>query len=307
MSLDFGAPGSQAPHGMYGQELDQSFNGGDHTSNHNLGGTLPANGFDHGDGMEVSESPNYDLFSNSPTHSFASQRYRTNASSSSSLGQNYGLGGDSVYSHSFNDSVPSFHSSNSYDVGHSLPSSYGSGKVSPLTPNDAMQPPSLYNSQSGINGIGKEYPSQNGFSNLLPDRRTSSVNYGSDFPDDYGMDGVNNNGMNFQHPGAQYPERLNRFADSRYSSGVPTHMHNHNPEVLRGAGPQSAHTFRPDGSEYDLSSYMGSPTSDLSLRMPGVEETLSGIKLHGQSGVGNHDLQSFIRFVHEFSHFSQLG
>lgn len=299
MSLDFAVSSSQAPHGLYGQDLE-SFNGGDHTSNHNLGGTLHTSGFDHGDGMDLTESSNYDIFSNSPAPSFASQRYRTNASSSSSLGQNYGLGGDSVYTHSFNDSVPSFHSSNSYDVGHSLPSSYGSGKVSPLTPNDAMQPPSLYNSQNGINGIGKEYPSQNSFPNMLPDRRTSSVNYGSDFPDDYVMDGVNNAGMNFQHPGVPYPERLNRFPDPRYSSGVPPHLHNHNPEVLRGAG-QSGHTFRPDGSEYDLSSYMGSPTSDLSLRMPGVEETLSGMKLHGHAGVSSNDLQSFIRFVHELA------
>lgn len=78
MSLDFGAPGSQAPHGMYGQELDQSFNGGDHTSNHNLGGTLPANGFDHGDGMEVSESPNYICFpTHLPTHLHPSVTART--------------------------------------------------------------------------------------------------------------------------------------------------------------------------------------------------------------------------------------
>lgn len=301
MSLDFAVSGSQVPHTLYGQDLDQTFNGGDHPSNHNLGGTLHTNGFDHGDGMDLPESSNYDIFSNSPAHSFASQRYRTNASSSSSLGQNYGLGGDSVYSHSFNDSVPSFHSGNSYDVGHSLPSSYGSGKVSPLTPNDAMQPPSLYSSQ---NGIGKEYPSQNSFPNILPDRRTSGINYTSDFPDDYVMDGVHNTGMNFQHSGVQYPERLNRFHDPRYSSGVPPHLHSS--EVLRSAG-QSGHTFRPDASEYDLSSYMGSPTSDLSLRMPGVEETLSGMKLHGQAGISSNDLQSFIRFVHELALLSDPG
>jgi recombining binding protein (suppressor of hairless) len=107
-----------------------------------------------------------------------------------------------VYSHSFGDSVPSFSGSNPYDMVHSLPSSYSSGKISPLSPNDPMQPPSLFPLQGGMNSVGKDYSSQSGYPSLLPDRRTSNVsntNYSSDYPEDYNMDGVNN-GMNFTHP-----------------------------------------------------------------------------------------------------------
>jgi hypothetical protein len=189
---------------------------------------------------------------------------------------------------------------------HSLPSSYSSGKISPLTPNDPMQPPPLFPLQSGINGVGKEYSAPTGYPSLLPDRRTSNVsntNYGLDYPEDYNMDGVNN-GMSFSHPNLhQYQERLGRFhPDGRFphsgSSRIPPHMHhNHGPDVLRGVAPHSTHTFRPDATGFDdMYSYMGPNSTGDHLRMPGVDETLARMKLQGQAGIGSsHDLQTFIR------------
>jgi hypothetical protein len=171
-----------------------------------------------------------------------------------------------------------------------------------------MQPPSLFPLQGGMNTVGKDYSSQSGYPSLLPDRRTSNVsntNYSSDYPEDYNMDGVNN-GMNFAHPNQQYQERLGHFQhDGRFPhpSAVPSHMqlhHNHSPDVLRGVAPQSTHSFRPDPTGFDdMYPYMGpNPTGDLSLRMPGVGDTLARMKLHGQSGIGSsNDLQTFIRFV----------
>ena len=317
MSLDFGAPASaQVSHGMYGQaDLDQALNSlqnGEAASHHHMGGGLPHNGFDHVDGLDVPEHSGYDLFSNSPpANSFGSQRYRTNASSSSSLGPQYGMGGESVYPHSFADSVPSFSGGNPYDMSHSLPSSYSSGKISPHTPNDPIQQPSLFPSQGGMNGGGKEFPPQNGYSSLLPDRRTShmsNTSYNSDYQDEFAMDGTNNNhnSMNFGHPAIQqYQDRLGRFQpDGRFSQpsvspGIPSHMHhNHGPDVLRSVAPQSTHSYRPDLSGFDdMHPYMGhSPTGDLSLRMPGVDETLARMKL--QTGIGSsNDLHAFIGFV----------
>lgn len=312
MSLDF-SPGSTQTHGIYGHaELDQALNSlqnSESSSHHQLGGGMASGGFDPTEGLDVPDHSSYDLFSNSPpTTSFGTQHYRTNASSSSSLGPNYGMGGEPVYSHSFGDSVPSFSGSNPYDMVHSLPSSYSSGKISPLTPNDPMQPPSLFPLQSGMNSVGKDYPSQSGYPSLLPDRRTnvSNTNYSSDYPEDYNMDGVNN-GMNFTHPTQQYQERIGHFQhDGRFPhpgpTAVPSHMqlHNHSPDVLRGVAPQSTHSFRPDVTGFDdMYPYMGpGPTGDLSLRMPGVDDTLARMKLQGQSGMGaSSDLQTFMRYV----------
>jgi hypothetical protein len=316
MSLDFGAPGSaQASHGMYGHaELDQALNSlqnGESASHHQLGGGLSSNGYDHAEGLDVPDPSGYDLFSNSsPTNSFGTQHYRTNASSSSSLGPNFGMSGESVYSHSFGDSIPSFSGNNPYDMVHSLPSSYSSGKISPLSPNDSMHPPPLFPLQGSMNSAGKDYSVQGGYPSLLPERRTSNVsnnNYSSDYPEDYNMDGVNN-GMNFPHPNLQqYQERLGRFQpDGRFphvgSSAVPPHMHhNHGPDVLRSVAPQSTHSFRPDVTGFD-DMYPYNPTGDLSLRMPGVDETLARMKLQGQAGIGSsNDLQTFIRpFLDQF-------
>jgi recombining binding protein (suppressor of hairless) len=75
--------------------------------------------------------------------------------------------------------------------------------------------------------------------------------------------------------------------------------HNHGPDVLRGVAPQSTHSFRPDVTGFDdMYPYIPNPTGDLSLRMPGVDDTLARMKLQGQSGMGSsNDLQTFIRFV----------
>lgn len=317
MSHDFNGPVStQIP--MYGQvDIDQalsSLHNGE-PSHHHLGGGLPHNGFDHPDGMDIPEHSAFDMFSSSPSvTSFGSQRYRTNASSSSSLGPNYGMGGESAYSHSFADSVPSFAGGNPYDMGHSLSSSYSSGKISPLTPNDAMQqPPSLFSHQNGMNGGGKEFSPQHGYPNLLPDRRPSNMSntsYNSDYSEEFTMDSVSrdHNGMNFPHPAMQqYQERLGRFQPGNHFSqplnppSVPSHMHhNHGPDVLRGVAPQSTHSYRPDIPAFDdMHTYMApSPTGDLSLRVPGVDETLARMKLQGQVGIGaSNDLHAFIRFV----------
>lgn len=315
MSLDF-SPGSTQAHGLYGHtELDQALNSlqnGESTSHHQLGASgLSSGGFDPNDGLDVPDHSSYDMFSNSPTTSFGTQHYRTNASSSSSLGPNYGMSGESVYSHSFGDSVHSFQGSNPYDVVHT---SYGSEKITPLTPNDPMQPPPLFSMQSGMNNAGKDYSSQSGYPSLLPDRRTSNVsntnNYGSDYPEDYSMDGINN-AMNLNHSShsaQQYQERLGHYQhDGRFSSGtssaVPSHMplhHNHGPEVLRGVAPQSTHSFRPDATGFgEMYPYMApNLAGDLSLHMPGVDDTLARMKLQGQSGIGSSsDLQTFMRFV----------
>ena len=81
---------------------------------------------DRNESLDVAEHPSYDIFASPSSGSLASQRYRTNASSSSSLGQSYALGVDTMYSSSsFPDSLPPFHSSSShpYDLISSLPSS----------------------------------------------------------------------------------------------------------------------------------------------------------------------------------------
>ena len=57
----------------------------------------------------MSDHNSYDIFSSAASGSLASQRYRTNASSSSSLGPNYALGVDPMYPQSsFNDPLTSF-------------------------------------------------------------------------------------------------------------------------------------------------------------------------------------------------------
>jgi len=315
MSLDFtGSASTHVPHGMYGQgDLDslQSVEGASH---YHMGGGLHHNGFDHADSLDVPEHPGFDIFSNSQTNNFGSQRYRTNASSSSSLGPNYSIGGDPTYSHSYADPVPPFSGGNPYDMGHGLQSSYSSGKVSPLTPSDPMQQASLFSSQNGISGGGKEFAPQNGYSNLLLDRRTShmsNTSYGSDYPEEFAMGGANNNhnGMSYPLPPIQqYQERRfqheQRYSHPSGSSAVPSHMHhNHGPDVLRSVAPQSTHHYQSDITGFDeLHPYIGpGPTGDLSLRMPSVDETLARMKLQGQASMGgSNDLHTFIRSVYDY-------
>lgn len=283
MSLEFGAPGSgQVPHGLYGQgDLDQALSGlqnGDRAAHHNMSSGMVANGYDHGETLDVPEQGGYDMYSNpqSPS-SFTNQRYRTNASSSSSLGPNYTIGSDAMFAHPFADSAPSFAGGNPYELGHSLPQSYSSGKISPLTPNDNMQQHTLFNG-------GKDYSAQNGYPSLLPDRR--SVNgYPSEYSEDFAM----NPNQGVPYPDAhRYQERFQN--DPRFA-GVPPQMqhHNHGPDILRGVAPQSTHS-----QGYEDMQYM--PTNG--LHMQGASESLSQMRLAGPTGASpSSDLQSFIRSV----------
>ncbi|KII92822.1 hypothetical protein PLICRDRAFT_37612 [Plicaturopsis crispa FD-325 SS-3] len=315
ISMDFTAPpGSQ--NGMYAQaELDQALSSLHSSENsspvhHPLSGTLTSNGYDNGEALDMADHPNYDFFSGTaPPGAFTSQRYRTNASSSSSLGHSYTMGQESMYSQpSFGDSVPSFNgaSANPYDMMSSMSSSYSSGKVSPLTPSDAVG--GLHHSP-GFPSLAKEFSPQHGFPDLMPDRRMSNVSNGSyppDYPEDYGMSSVNA-GLPFNPalpPHFQEP-RLGRYhSDGRFPhqsgppSTIPSQMHhNHGPDVLRGVAPQATHAFQPENGGYDdMSQYMPNPHGDMSLRMPSVDETLARMKLQSQVGMaGGNDLQTFIR------------
>jgi recombining binding protein (suppressor of hairless) len=239
------------------------------------------------DSMDT-EHTNYDLFPNTVSNgSLSSQAYRTNASSSSSLGHNYGINSDNLYSHApFNDSVPSFTGSNGnnpYDLMGGLPSSYNSnssGKVSPLTPNDSV---------SGFNGP-HDFPPSLGVKDFQPnyqdiERRLPGAGYSTAGFDDYAMSNINP----ITYPAnnlPSYQERLGRFpSDHRYShsGAVPNVSH-----MPPGVSPHATHGVPFDGMP---SHYQSDPHADMSLRMP--EETLARMRLHpmGQS----NDLQTFIR------------
>ncbi|OCH92329.1 LAG1-DNAbind-domain-containing protein [Obba rivulosa] len=308
MSIDFSPSGG--PAGIYGQpDLDHTFSSLQtpdlpSAPSHPHGGQrmqLTPHALDRADGLDVSDHSGYDIFSNSASSgSLSNQRYSANASSSS-LAPNYSLGVDSMYSQgSFADPMPPFHNP-SYDMMGGMPSSYSSGKPSPLTPSDNMAnlPP-----QSGFpfNGQTKEYPTHHGFHDVL-DRRLSNVSsgsYQSEFGgDEYGNMGMNSGmGLGFPHSGVQQlQERMPRMAlDPRYPSSVipplsvPPHMHqNHNSDLMRGVAPHATHYQSERGLPYDQ--FMN-PGSHVDYRMQGVDETLSQhMRLPGAAT----DLQTFIR------------
>ncbi|TBU47655.1 hypothetical protein BD309DRAFT_987897 [Dichomitus squalens] len=303
MSLDF--PPSAPQHSLYSQQdLDHPFSSlsnGDlpapshqHQSSH-----LPLNGhvLDRSDPMDVADHGSYDIFSNSAQSSVPNQRYRGSTSSNSSMPSSYGLGVDNMYSQSpFSESLPQFHnpSPNPYDLMGSggLPSSYSSGKPSPLTPNDSVG--SLHHSSAFPfnNGQTKDFNNNHDFPNVL-DRRMS---YPSDYNDDY-------NGMNsgiglgsFASPLPPFqPDRLGRMQpDSRYPPSVipplshPSHLHqNHPPDLVHGVNPMD---FSPRSGE--MYSMAPNPHMDFS-RMSGLDESISRVRLNG-SGAAT-DLQTFIR------------
>jgi recombining binding protein (suppressor of hairless) len=272
--------------------------------------------YDHAEGL-VQEQPNYDLFPTSaaPGNSFASQRYRTNASSSSSLGPSYNMNAEPIYPHaSFSDSVPQYSSSNGnpYDIINGMPSSYSSGKVSPLTPSDPvghLPPVSAFASSSaGMNTAHKEFP-RHGYSDLMQDRRLSGVSassYQSEYPEEYPAS------SNLPYPTSAVPhfqDRLVRYPpDARFphpsGSSPSVHPHvrpGHSSEMLRSVAPHATHSYRPDGSVNgydDMSHYMGNHHGDIPPPMPAVDETMARMKLQGHSMMGpSNDLQTFIRFV----------
>ncbi|KAJ3883639.1 hypothetical protein F5051DRAFT_391252 [Lentinula edodes] len=272
LSMDFTSGSAGPQHSVYGQsEIDHPFS------------ALHTSDPDHS---------SYDLFSHSAPNSFGA-RYRN--ASSSSLGGNYaGLNGDSLYSQqSFNDSVPSFGSSNGnpYDMIHSLPSSYGSGKVSPLTPSDPVGP-----LHPPFPVGGKDFTSSN-FPDFTPDRRLSSVSsntYGSDLSDDFAM---NNGNLPFPSSALQhFSERLGRFQSGANSGISPISPTAHSPDILRGVAPHATHGYRPDNgmNGFDDMQYMGNPHGD--YRMSGVDEQLARVGLRGPSIMGtSSDLSTFIR------------
>lgn len=309
LSMDFGSGSAQGQHSLYGQpELDPSFNlhssenSSSSPSHHHLGGNMQTHTFDHPEALDQPEHPNYDLFPASAAGgAFSSQRYRTNASSSSSLGPSYNMNGEPIYSHApFNDSVPAFSSSSGghpYDISSSLPSSYGSGKVSPLTPSDSV---SGLHHPAGFPPSSKDYSPQN--YGDMPDRRLPGAGgYQSEYPDEYAIGSINN-GLPFPPSALQhFQDRLGRFPPENrfgHQSGPPSSVPSHLPPSH--VAPHATHSFREGGvSTYeDMPHYMSpNPHQDLSLRMPTVDETLARMKLQGHSIMGaSNDLQTFIRY-----------
>ncbi|KAI0789112.1 hypothetical protein C8Q75DRAFT_766483 [Abortiporus biennis] len=305
MSIDFSTGSAQQ--GLYQSDIDHSFPSLQQsdlsTSHQHPNGHLPlsGHGLDRPDALDMSDHSSYDIFSSSASGSLASQRYRTNASSSSSLGPNYGMGVDTMYSqNAFQDTLPPFHppNSNGYDMMGSLPSSYGSGKPSPLTPNDPVGSLSHPSSFPFSNGPSKDFSSHHSFGDPLLDRRLSN-GYSPDFNDDYGSIGVNS-GLGL---GAfNSPSSVQSFQDRRFPGAgvpplsVPTHMHqNHSPDLMRGVAPQATHSFRPDNGVPgfdDIPQYLPPNQSvDFALRMSSsVDENLARLRLQGAG-----DLQTFIR------------
>ncbi|RDB25129.1 Suppressor of hairless [Hypsizygus marmoreus] len=248
--------------------------------------------------MQDDGPPNYDVFPGPSSAPFSSHRYRTNASSSSSLGPGYPINPDGLYSHpTFGDSVPSFGpNSNPYDMINSLPSSYGSGKVSPLTPSDPVG--GLHHSAPFPNN--KDFNSQS-YSDI-PDRRLPNINnpYHSDLIEDYGINNMNGNLPFTSAPVQHFQDR--RFSpDNRFNhssaplSSIPPHVSSPH----GGIPPHAIHGFRENGlPAYDeIPPYLASNQhQEMPLRMPTVDETLARMKLQGHSIMGaSNDLQTFIR------------
>lgn len=303
-SLDFG-PANGAQHSLYGQpELNPSYslhgsdNVGVYGPSSDVGADTKPSIYRQPEHLDNSEHSNYELFpGNANGGSFASQRYRTNASSSSSLTPSYGMNSDGLYSQgTFGDSVPPFGSSNGnpYDMISSMPSSYSSGKVSPLTPSDPVG--GLHHGQFPPSINTKDY-APSGYPDM-GDRRlpmTSPTEYHPEYSEDY-MNGMNN-GLAFPQNMQHFPERLNRFPD-RYgaqAAGNPPHMGGaQQQDMVRAIPPHATHSYR-DGNGYEDMHYMNpNPHSDMSMRMS-VDETLARMKLHNPAIGTSTDLQSFIR------------
>ncbi|KAF9529206.1 jkappa-recombination signal binding protein, partial [Crepidotus variabilis] len=310
MSLDYHPPPnpqSSHQHSLYQHpsELDQPFiqpqDSNSSSSHPHINSHIHHHPFETQDSsMDTADHSNYNIFPDtaSPTNSFSSNRYRTNASSSSSLGPGYsGMNSDGIYHNgSFSESVPSFNGSNGnpYDM-----MSMSSGKVSPLTPSDN----GLHHTGAFPPVASKEYPPQP-FGDIH-ERRLPGVGsngYHSEYPDDYAMGGMNNNnGIPFG-PGSmqQFQDRLGRFPPDRYnhqnngSSNVPSHISNgHGQDLMRGVAPHATHSFRENNlSPYDDVHYLGNSHP----QMHAVDETLSRMKLQGHPIMGAaSDLQTFIR------------
>ncbi|CCM01140.1 uncharacterized protein FIBRA_03188 [Fibroporia radiculosa] len=302
MSLDFTPAGT--PQSLYPPpDLDHPFSSlqssadlasASHSAPHPNGHLhMNPHPLDRVDGLDVADPASYDIFS-------TGQRFRTNTSS---INPAYNLGADSMYSHNgFSDALPPFPNSNSgpYDLMGGLPSSYSSGKPSPLTPSDGMgnfsHPPGF----SFSNGQPKDF-SHNPFQDGRPNN-VGSGGYQSEFGDDFGSMGVNPGMALGGFSSSQLPQFQGRMqSDSRFSAplmsplSVP-HMHqNPGQDLLRGVNPHSTHAFRSEAGaqSYDDMQYLQSnPQVDFPLRMPGID--LSRMRLQ-QSPAAATDLQTFIR------------
>lgn len=307
MSLDF-PPSSQHP--LYPQnDLDHQYsslsNGSDmsstpshqHQSSHH---GMNSHVLDRPDPMDVSDHNSYDIFSGQ-----SNQRFRSGTSSS--MSSSYGLGVDSMYTQSpFSDSLPHFHnpSPDPYNLMGGLPSSYSSGKPSPLTPNDSVGSLQQSSAFPFNNGQPKDFHSNHGFTDVL-DRRMSNLSTGS-YPSDYdeGYNGINvNSGLGLGFNSSTLPPFQDRSLgrmqqDSRYPpSVIPPlslpHLHqNHGQDMLRGVNPHAMH-----GSPYgEIPSFLApNPHDDFSLRMPDLGDPMSRVRLNGAGAAT--DLQTFIRYV----------
>jgi recombining binding protein suppressor of hairless len=301
-SLEFASANAPPQHSLYGQpDMDPSYN---------LPGSESVGAFSHmrpnvganskqpayrQSSLDAADHPaNYELYNNPNGQGappFSSQRYRTNGSSSSSMGHNFALNSEGMYPQSsFGESVPSFGGSNGYDMMNN--GSY-SGKASPLTPSD----PSL---QHG----GPFPPSANSHYHDVPDRRLSMNSNGyhpTEYPDEYSMNGMNN-GIPFGQSVPQFSERLGRYPPDRYphpqaQQPMPPHLSSQN-EMMGGIPPHATHSYdRERGYDNMQQHYMNpTPHSDMSLRMAStVDETLARMKLQAPPMGGSNDLQTFIR------------
>lgn len=221
-------------------------------------------------------------------HAFGSG-YRTNASSSSSLGPpRYGLNSDGMYQSSFGDaSYPS--NPNPYgDIG-----SYNSGgKVSPLTPTDPV---------SGIHHpspfSNKDYPPN--YSDLGPDsRRMPTGNYPSEFGnEDYAFA----SGNALPHFQERLPPRFSpdtRFNNHGGHPPPPTNHLNHGgPDMLRSVAPNATHSpYRHESYEEPMPHY-----GDLRSGLADVDNTLREMNLQPPRPMGSStDLHTYIRHVKSF-------
>lgn len=176
------------------------------------------------------------------------------------------------------------------------------GKVSPLIPSEpALHHPGAFPPASVA---GKEYPPPP--FNDIHDRRLSGVPsngyHHSEYPDDYAMGGINNNGAGMPFapsPMQQFPDRLGRYVPDRYNhQGIPSpnvaHIANtQGPELMRGVPPHATHSYRDNNiPSYEDMHYSHPPE----MRMHAVDETLSRMKLQGTPIIGAAgDLPTFIR------------
>jgi recombining binding protein suppressor of hairless len=310
MSVDYSSANSHQ--GIFNQnDMDHTFSSihaGDISSSHHHSSTQLPHSLDRSDPLDVGDHASYDLYRSSSNHPLASQRYRTNASSSSSLGPSFPLGVDPMYPPPpFSDSLPPFHSApHSYDLIGSLPSSYSSGKPSPLTPSDvgSLPHPSSFPFSSGQS---KDFSSS--YHDTILDRRLSGVNgsFSPDFNEDFAQIGVNSLGFPPSSAMHSFQDRLGRVQhESRYPGSVipplgsPSHLQQSHPsDMIRGVAPQATHSFRPENGLPpfdDMGNFLApSPQMDYPLRMPSVDENMARLRLQGGG-----DLQTFIRSVRSF-------